>query len=149
MTAGVVYRHNLAASPEVLAHLLLCDKEFIPKLSERVALTDYSDKLVEHAERFEAWSSGELIGLLAAYANDPNSELAYISNVSVVSTWQGQRIAANLLERCIRFLATSGYKEVRLEVGAENTPALRLYKQCGFEASIRTEHTLQMWLSLK
>lgn len=149
MTAGIVYRHNSATSPEVRSHLLLCDKDFIPKLSERVALTAYSEKLVGHAERFEGWSNGELIGLLAAYANDPNSEVAYISNVSVVSAWQGQRIAANLVERCISFLTKRGYNEIKLEVGAENTPALKLYKKWGFEASTRTEHTVQMWLLLK
>jgi ribosomal protein S18 acetylase RimI-like enzyme len=149
VTADILYRHNSAKGPEIRSHLLSCDADFIPRLSERVVITEYSEKLVRHAERFEAWSSGKLIGLLAAYANDPNNELGYISNVSVASAWHGRGIAGNLVERCISFLANKGYDKIKLEVGTTNTPALKLYKKWGFKMASNTEHTVPMWLLLK
>ena len=65
MIVAVHYRANTASTVQIAEHLLCCDPDFVPKLSERVDIPDYAEKIVNKATRFEAWSNGTLVGLVA------------------------------------------------------------------------------------
>lgn len=82
--------------------------------------------------RFEAWSGGALIGLVAAYCNDHKTHIACITNVSVLKAWMGKGIAAHLMSRCVEHAKASGMQQITLEVAIDNAPAIRLYKKSGF-----------------
>lgn len=134
MTAAVEYLSNKATEAEIADHLSSCDADFVPPLSERVGINDYANKIANKAVRFEAWSGGTLIGLVAAYCNDREKRIAYITSVSVLREWAGKGIAARLMSQCAGYAAASGMRKISLEVASDNYPAIKLYEKSGFVA---------------
>jgi ribosomal protein S18 acetylase RimI-like enzyme len=132
MNESVEFGLNRASEREIADLLRSCDADFIPPLSQRVQIDAYARKIIRHAERFEAWVDGKLIGLVAAYCNDPERRLAHITSVSVGREWTGRGIAGELMSRCMEHVRAAGMKEVTLEVAPENAGAVRLYQRCGF-----------------
>lgn len=136
MNTTVEYLSNTTDAAAIAEHLSRCDADFVPPLSGRVQIAGYAAKLADKAIRFEAWSGDTLVGLVAAYCNDPHERMAYVTSVSVLKDWTGKGIAACLLGRCIAHAVTMGMRGVRLEVAADNTPAIALYRKHGFLADI-------------
>ena len=149
MTAQVDYCTNLASEAEIAEHLWCCDVHFCPILSERVKIQSYALKIFSKATRFEAWSNGTLVGLVAAYCNNQETRIAHITSVSVFKEWTGKGIAASLLGLCVVHCRASGMDVVGLEVGRENIPAIKLYENCGFISCKTNEQQMQMTLSLR
>lgn len=127
------YRLDSVGAAELLTHLRAADAGFVPPLSSRVDLAGYADKLAAHARRIEAWQGDALVGLIALYANDP-AQGGFITNVSVLPGHQGRGIAGELLTRTLALAAELGLPRLRLEVYADNTAALALYRRHGFSA---------------
>ena len=134
MTLSIAYLLNKASAREITGHLARCDADFVPPLSGRVVIEDYAQQIASKAMRFEAWSGGTLVGLVAAYCNDGEQRIAYITSVSVLKAWTGKGIAAHLIGRCIEYVAAEGFQQIRLEVASDNIPAIRLYEKSGFVA---------------
>lgn len=149
MSDAVEYLANRASGAEIAEHLLCCDADFVPTLSERVAIPDYAKKIASKATRFEAWSNGTLVGLVAAYCNDPETRIAHITSVSVMKGWIGQGIAAKLIGQCVEHAKAAGMRQVGLEVAADNMPAIRLYEKSGFEVSMLNEPFILMKLDFE
>lgn len=123
---------NRGDAAQVAAHFDACDAQFIPPLSARVDLGAYIERIVRHAERFEAWSGQQLTGLVAAYCNDEQRCRAFITSVSVLPAWQGHGIASRLLRECVQFVRSAGFESIELEVHEANDAALGLYRKHGF-----------------
>ena len=134
MSAVVEYLSNKASEAEIAEHLSRCDADFVPFLSDRVEINDYAKKIASKATRFEAWSGGTLVGLVAAYCNDQGKHIVYITSVSVLREWMGKGISARLMRQCIEHAKVSGMRQISLEVASDNTPAIRLYEKNGFVA---------------
>lgn len=132
MIGMVKYLLNEASELEIVKHLLLCDDNFLPHLSDRVNIIDFAQKIVSKAVRFEAWSEGELVGFVAVYCNDNENSIAYITSVSVLKEWMGKGIAGLLIKQCIEYVEMSGMKQISLEVSSDNFSAIKLYKKNGF-----------------
>ena len=135
MSNAEIYLCNKASAAQIAEHLLRCDADFVPPLSGRVDIYDYSQKIASKATRLEAWSGGTLVGLVAVYCNDQESRIAYITSVSVLQAWTGKGIAACLMSQCIEHAKASGMRQISLEVAGDNAPAIKLYKKSGFEVS--------------
>lgn len=149
MTQVVEYQLNKATEIEIAEHLRICEADFIPPLSGRVEINDYAQKIARRATRFEAWSGGALVGLVAAYCNDLEQRIAYITSVSVLHEWNGKGIAAHLMKICINYVKAAGLGQISLEVGNDNVPALKLYERHGFVASKSKPPFVTMDLYLK
>lgn len=134
MRPKVEYLTNKASDAEIAEHLWNCDADFVPPLSPRVEIKDYSKKIVNKATRFEAWSCGKLVGLVAAFCNDQEKHNAYITNVSLLRNWTGEGIAYRLMGQCIEYAKALGMQQIRLEVATGNTAAIKLYEKSGFVA---------------
>ncbi len=149
MSETVEYRLNSASEVEIAEHLSRCDTAFVPPLSGRVEISDYAQKIASKATRFEAWSGGTLVGLVAAYCNDHEKRIAYITSVSVLREWIGNGIAVRLVGQCIEYAKTSGMRQISLEVASDNAPAIRLYEKSGFFAGKANVPFVNMNLYLK
>jgi ribosomal protein S18 acetylase RimI-like enzyme len=125
-----------------------CSAEFIPRLSDRVEIKAYAMKIATNAARFEAWSDGRLVGLVAAYCNDYKRNSAFVTSVSLLRPWMGKGIAADLLSQCIEYVKVSGIGQIRLDVAQANSPAIKLYVKNGFAVSKTTGETVEMNLYL-
>lgn len=134
MNNSLVFVSNHASKNDIVQHLFQCDANFLPALSERLDILSYAHKIASLATRFEAWSGKTLTGLLAVYCNDHACKVAFITNVSVLPEWQGQGIASQLLEQCLRYLRMLGFERIDLEVHECNLGAIKLYEKMGFVA---------------
>jgi ribosomal protein S18 acetylase RimI-like enzyme len=135
MTAAIVFRRNHAGVNDIAGHLAACDTDFMPPLSQRVCIENYAAKLAQLAELFEAWSSEELAGLVAAYFNQPEKQTAFISNVSMLPHWRGAGISDQLLESCFCHARACAFAQVELRLASANKAALHLYERHGFRQS--------------
>ena len=133
MTQDVVFRRDEADARAVEVHLRDCDADFDPPLSQRVDITSYAVRLVERAARFEAWSHGQLVGLVAAYANSGAGGSAFITNVSVLPSFRGRGLAERLVASGLDHLKGQGFRRVELEVGRAAAAAIALYRKLGFQ----------------
>lgn len=149
MSASIAYLLNKASAEQIAEHLLRCDSDFEPALSSRVDINEYAKKIENKATRFEAWSDSTLVGMVAAYCNDREKRLAYITSVSVLRQWAGNGIATRLISRCAEHALASGMRQVNLEVARNNSRVIKLYEKCGFVASEADALFVQMSLILK
>ncbi|MCZ4280505.1 GNAT family N-acetyltransferase [Kiloniella laminariae] len=148
MNKAVVYHQNRASYSEVLVHFQLCDDAFIPRLSDRVVLTDYTQKIVKRAVRFEAWAEGRLVGMIAVYCNAVEVDTAYITSVSILSEFQGKGIASELLGQICDRMRELGFAAIELEVSEDNLRATNLYRRHGFELRDNRKNSIVMHLNL-
>jgi ribosomal protein S18 acetylase RimI-like enzyme len=146
---SVVFGMNAATAADIAAHLQSCDSRFLPALSTRVDIGAYAQKIVDRAVRFEAWSGTVLVGLVAVYANDAASGIAFITSVSVQDGWTGGGIGTRLLRDCIDHAKQHGLRRIRLEVATKQRPAIRLYEKHGFSPGEMSGAFLDMHLDLE
>jgi ribosomal protein S18 acetylase RimI-like enzyme len=135
MSEQIEYFLNKASEAEIAEHLLSCEAGFVPPLGSRVDIRQYAGKITNAATRFEAWTGGRVIGLVAAYCNDCKGRTSFITSVSVLNNWTGHGIAKSLLSQCIEYARAQGFQELCLEVDARNSPAIGLYQKAGFLAA--------------
>ena len=126
------FRLNTSTVCVISAHLVECDAAFDPPLSSRVDLHQYAEKLVTRAVRFEAWSEGAVVGLVAAYCNDQVAREAFVTSVSVSPAWLGKGVASRLMRDCLAYAVSVGMRQMTLEVSKANTRAVGLYTRLGF-----------------
>lgn len=139
---------NRASMAELANHLKCCDAGFMPPLSARVDIEAYAQKLSDKSMRFEAWYAGVLIGLVAAYCNDPTKRAAFVTSVSVIPVWQGQGVAGRLLACCLAHVDRERYAVIELEVDKHSQAAVALYKKYGFATTKACGAMLTMNLAL-
>ena len=123
-----------------------CDGDFVPPLSSRVDLDEYARKLAA-ATRFEAWSGGPLVGLLAAYCNDQERRIAYVTSVSVERRLRREGIASGLIDSCVERVRCIGIERIELEADRDDMGAVSLYKRSGFTITSRRGRRTTMRLS--
>lgn len=148
MSTAAEFNTNRAGIAELAEHLTHCDAGFVPRLSTRVDLLAYAQKMVDKAVRFEAWHGGKLVGLVAAYCNDPDKRAAFVTSVSVVPEWQGRRVADTLMGQCLGHVRQQGYAQVELEVDRHSLAAVTLYRKHGFVTTRTSGASLIMTLAL-
>lgn len=143
MKTEIKYSVNNASESEIYQHLNLCSSHFVPPLSERIEITEYAKKIIKNAVRFEAWASGVLIGLIAAYVNAATNT-AFITNVSLLDEQKANGIASMLMKNCIEHLGLISVKVVKLEVDKKNFSAIVLYKKFKFSEVETNENSIIM-----
>lgn len=145
----VVYEINKSKKKDICQHLNACDFSFVPALSERVSIDNYSKKLCENAMRFEAWHNKELVGLIALYCVLSDVKSAYITNFSILPSFQGKGVASSLANYCFDFLYFKSFEYIRLEVNKKNKIAIDFYHKTGFYIYFENELALEMRVYLK
>jgi ribosomal protein S18 acetylase RimI-like enzyme len=125
----IEYKLNSANPSDISTHLKVCDNQFVPVLSSRINIHEYSSKLFDKAVTFEAWYQNELVGLIAVYFSNVESGEAFISNVSVVDRFNGQGIAKRMLENCILYAQQNNFNSLILEVNKLNLVAINFYQR--------------------
>lgn len=144
----IFYKNKHADADAIQAHLNRCKDDFIPSLDKIVNIAAYGKKIAENTITFEAWQNNNLIGLIAAYLNDENNLLGFITNVSVEKEFVGKGIASQLLMNCINFAKEKEYKEIALEVNLNNQQAIKLYEKFLFKEKAIKDNLKTMYLFL-
>lgn len=148
MSDVLSYERNISSTAQIQSHLTHCDAHFLPRLSDRVNLLKYAEKLGLYSERFEAWANSGLVGLVAVYVNDKEKQLAHISNVSVAPEWQRRQIAQNLLLKALEHAQSLHFAVIRLTVDKRSEGAVALYAKLGFKVFKSNSALLSMQKAL-
>lgn len=145
----VDYKINTASQNDILEHLRNCDHLFSPPLSERIILKDYSEKLFDKSEKFEAWENGHMVGLVAAYFNNKETKNAFITSVSVLESYSKQGIASKLIEMLLSYAKQKSFISISLEVYYGNNKAILLYTKKEFQVIDKKNNNLHMKYIIK
>jgi 2-polyprenyl-3-methyl-5-hydroxy-6-metoxy-1,4-benzoquinol methylase len=122
----------IVTEENIKQHLIRCSSIFIPPLDSYVDINNYSKKIYNNAVLFSEFSStGELIGLVAAYDNTAERS-GWITNVSVDPDHLRKGIANKLLKECYKYFETKKYFSIFLEVFTDNKRAIKLYIKQGY-----------------
>jgi ribosomal protein S18 acetylase RimI-like enzyme len=62
-------------------------------------------------------------------------ESGYVSVVAVVPAWRRRGVASALLQTAVDYLHSLGLGDVKIDVEAENIPALEAYRKLGFQVA--------------
>ena len=71
---------------------------------------------------------------------------AQLLNIAVAPSARGHGVATSLVREGLRYLASRGVEEVRLEVMPDNTAAIAAYASTGFETKGRLRNVHGEWL---
>ena len=134
---NIIYTTDSSVSSDIYAHLIECKDQFIPALDITVDIRSYAEKLFKLSTTFEAWDDSRLVGILAAYTNDPAVAFAYISNLSILNTHLRVGIASKLIESCKKYCVDLGFRQLRLEVNKSNLAAEGTFYELDFEISYK------------
>lgn len=139
---------NKSSLYQIEKHLERCKDEFTPSLDTYVDLTQYSEKIYLHADRFERFENNKLIGLIAIYDN-PEKSYGYITNVSVEGKYQGVGISSSLLKESINYFRNKGFHKINLQVYKTNKKAISFYKKNNFKVLNILDKVITMGIELK
>jgi ribosomal-protein-alanine N-acetyltransferase len=129
----LTFKEKTASHNDIYAHLMSCNSRFIPPLSKKVNIQDYSKKLFERSITFEAWANESMVGLVAVYFDEIKEGTGFITNVSVLENYTGSGLSERLLVMCLEWLRKKDISSVKLEVSRENIPAIKFYEKLGFK----------------
>lgn len=73
-----------------------------------------------------------IIAFLLLYCNNYQTREAYICNVYVSHDHRGKCLSKLLVEKAIQICRSRKFVRINLDVAQNNTPALKVYSQCGF-----------------
>ena len=122
--------------PELIAFLREQADDTFPSLKDESRLNLLAEKWHTHAEFCTCRDEkGRLIGMIAFYANQPDSEVAYIPHVYVASQFRCKGIFKKMLHVVEYRIRVRGYHIIKLEVQNDNNIALLSYERIGFSMS--------------
>ena len=120
------------------------DPVMIPKLSERVAVDEYAEKLACNADTVFAKNKYQDIAACSVYCNRGD---AFVSSVAVKKAFWNQGVATGLLKETAIHAKEKKCLRIFLKVWSENIPAVKLYEKAGFSlASKEGEWSIMMMI---
>ena len=137
LSESMQVKHNTSTEVEILEHLRRVDSLFVPTLSSRVTLGEYSRKLRAFGETIELWSGASIVGLVAGYVNG-NGSRSFLSSVSIESQLWGQGWGRRLLIDLIDLSRSVQSDSLDLEVSESSFQAVSMYRSLGFTVENRT-----------
>lgn len=105
-----------------------------PALKDEHRLTMLAAKWYKHAEFCTCRDdSGQLVGMIAFYANQPETGIAYIPHVYVSPAYRGRGIFSQMFQKVVAYVKQKGYTSIKLEVSKDNMTAQKAYIKQGFQ----------------
>ncbi|WP_367773678.1 GNAT family N-acetyltransferase [Flavobacterium sp. WC2421] len=143
------YKIKNASQKDLHLHLEKCNYLFLPPLSDKVNLQEYSQKIHEKSQTFEAWHEKKLVGFIAVYFNDSQAKKGYITNVSVLENYNNKGIASQLIKMTKEYAQNNDFTKIILEVHSKNNNVIALYKKHDFEIEHEEKEALFMEFRIK
>lgn len=108
------------------------DTAFKPKISTKVSIPVYVEKLYKHAQIITCQSSDRIIGLSAFYCQPEDNEYSFWSYLAVNNSYSGKGIAKRLISIMIDYCKKQKMKGIKTSTWKGNK-AVNLYISFGFE----------------
>lgn len=121
---------------ELQAFLRAQAEDAFPDLKDEKRLAMLSEKWHSQAEICTCRNDkGQLVGMIAFYANQPENGIVYIPHVYVNSECRGKKLMSSMLDTIKEYANDKGFYYMRLEVKKTNQRAQRAYMHYGFGLS--------------
>ena len=136
----VEYRLAILSKDEISSFLKLNDNDFFKKLSIRVDIDKYADKLSRNSKHFAAYAKdGTLVGLSCCYFNNIESKIAHISFTAILKGYRCRGIGSELIINTIDYGKRNQFKEIEVKVNCSNKVLMSFYKKNGFQIATQDE----------
>lgn len=113
---------------ELSAFLRMQADDAFPDLKDEDRLKMLAEKWSNNAECSTCRANdGNLIGMIAFYANGKNADFAYIPHVYVSSKYRKRGLFTQMLSIVEAYIKTKGFRLLKLEVHNGNSEARRVY----------------------
>lgn len=124
-----------------------CDKDFIPRLSQRIEINTYSKKIYEYANVYCVIVSEQIRAMCAIYLN--NEKEGFITSFNVVKTSQNNGYGTILMQYVLNEAKKQKYTTVALKVDCNNQKAINFYKKNLFFIEEKIDNWITMRIYLK
>lgn len=131
---------------ELCAFLRLQAEDTFPDLKNEERLKMLAEKWSKNAECSTCrGDGGDLIGMIAFYANGQGADFAYIPHVYVSPEFRSKGLFRQMLQIIETYVKQKGFTKVKLEVNNDNLIAKNAYLKQGFlEDTVASEGTIYM-----
>ncbi len=114
----------------IYAFLLSIDDIMIPRLSERVSIREYAEKLSKCSDTLFVMQGETDIGACSVYCN---RQEAFVSSIALKREFLYQNIGTKMMEEVKSHTQQCGCKVLQLKVHEMNVAAIGYYKKNGFQ----------------
>ncbi|GAA0395764.1 hypothetical protein GCM10009133_01050 [Cocleimonas flava] len=108
------------------------DNDYFEKLSDRVNINEYSEKLLESSIQFTLWDNVNLIGLSPCYFNNAEEKIGYISSLTIKEGFRGRKLGSKLITRISEYAKEHDFNVVMVKIHYLNEMSHKFYKKNGF-----------------
>ena len=127
---------------ELFSYMHYQVEDAFPHLRGEQRTKAFTDKLYAHADFCFCRDNGQLVGMIAYYANGDGADFAYLAQVYVSPDYRRVGLCSRMLDLVTNDARTKGFHEIRLEVYKYNEYAHHYYANHGFvtmyDASLET-----------
>lgn len=141
----MIFSIDKATYNDIVNHFANCSLEYLHEIEQKILLKNYISKIEKNAKTFELWEQGCLIGLIAIYINRGINYPAFITNVSIITSYHHQGLSKVLIEELMKFLRNMQFHSVLLEVRKDNLIAKSLYSKYGFKKKDEASEISEFW----
>jgi D-cysteine desulfhydrase len=120
---------------QIVEFLTSMDSSFVPRLSCRLDIIQYAQKLIDYSYTASINADGRIISAIFFYKDDVKKQ-SYIPLLGTLPEWRGYRYFAALFKAVEVFLCQEGIVSLELETW-EGSKALNLYIKNGFRVKER------------
>lgn len=140
---------DFVENPSVLEKIIIeLEGQLIPSLTSRnVDIATYASRLSKNGFALSLSMGDKTAGLIAGYANDMKTRIAYISFFAVASEYRGKGLGHILFRRFEVECAKTGMERLAFEVHKINNKAISFYYSLG--CSIEKEKDRESWIMSK
>lgn len=117
---------------EIETYLRLNDNHFFRKLSDRLDIRKYSEKLHENALHFTLYDGDQLVGFSPCYFNDETVKVAYISALIIKHDYRGLVLTQQLLEHIKAYAEQNNFNSLYVKIHCDNKKSVQFYKDNAF-----------------
>jgi ribosomal protein S18 acetylase RimI-like enzyme len=132
MLSNITCQLEQISLEELTAYMRFQADESFPSLKAENKLQTFASKLHDNADFCVSRDNGEMVGMIAYYANGQGADFAYIPHVYVSPEYRKMKLFATMLNRVELDVRQKGFTEIRLEVSKDNTIAQSAYSRNGF-----------------
>lgn len=91
---------------------------------------------------FFAKMNKRLVGMIGAFTEEDDPQMAHIISVYVIEEARGRGISKMLMSAILSELKKEGLRKAKLGVNTKQIPAIKLYQQFGFRTVQKISHLL-------
>ena len=117
---------------ELFSYMRYQVADAFPHLRGEQRTKAFTEKLYIHADFCFCRDEGQLVGMIAYYANGEGADFAYLAQVYVSPDYRRKGLCSRMLDLVTQDASSKGFHEIRLEVYKNDAKAQRCYMNNGF-----------------